>query len=374
MFRYNKISIYTTYTGTAQTALSARTGKGIYMATIQDIADRLGVSKGTVSKAINNAPDISETLRKTILDTAVEMGYTRLRRQKNDAKRFCIIIENMEYEEPHQFGYDFIIGFRQMAEPAGYVVDVIPVTENFQKKTPYDVFMLQNDYTGAFVLGFSLNDPWMKDFLTSHTPTVLYDNYIPANPFIASIGIDNSEGMALAVSHLKKLGHKKIGYLSSALGSYIMQVRHKAFFQAMKQNGLKAEADSAGASYYVTKCIEKHLPRFLNMGMTAVICSHDQIANAAMVQCQQLGYRVPGDISIIGFDDLPLCAYTSPPLTTVRQDRTILGKCGFYAMDSILNQVSIGSILIHAQLIERHSTGPAPEAPKKTVASRIPEQ
>ena len=69
------------------------------MATIQDIADKLGVSKGTVSKAINNAPDISETLRKTILDTAVEMGYSRLRRQKNEAKKFCIIIENMEYEE-----------------------------------------------------------------------------------------------------------------------------------------------------------------------------------------------------------------------------------------------------------------------------------
>ncbi len=57
------------------------------MATIQDIADKLGVSKGTVSKAINNAPDISETLRKTILDTAVEMGYSRLRRQKNEAKK-----------------------------------------------------------------------------------------------------------------------------------------------------------------------------------------------------------------------------------------------------------------------------------------------
>ena len=179
------------------------------MATIQDIADKLGVSKGTVSKAINNAPDISETLRKTILDTAVEMGYSRLRRQKNEAKKFCIIIENMEYEEPHQFGYDFIIGFRQMAEPAGFVVDVIETTIQIQKKTPYDVFMLQNDYVGAFVLGFSLNDPWMKDFKTSHTPTVLYDNYIPANPFIASIGIDNSEGMALAVSHLKKTGTSK---------------------------------------------------------------------------------------------------------------------------------------------------------------------
>ena len=304
------------------------------MATIQDIADKLGVSKGT--KAINNAPDISETLRKTILDTAVEMGYSRLRRQKNEAKKFCIIIENMEYEEPHQFGYDFIIGFRQMAEPAGFVVDVIETTIQIQKKTPYDVFMLQNDYVGAFVLGFSLNDPWMKDFKTSHTPTVLYDNYIPANPFIASIGIDNSEGMALAVSHLKKLGHQKIGYLSSALGSHIMQVRHKAFFHAMKQNDLKTEPNYAGSSYYITQCIEKHLPRLLDL--------------------QQLGYRVPKDISIIGFDDLPLCAYTSPPLTTIRQNRIELGKCGYYALDSLLNNVSIGTILLHAQLIVRNST------------------
>lgn len=327
------------------------------MATIQDIADKLGVSKGTVSKALNNAPDISETLRKTILDTAVEMGYRRLRRQKSDAKKFCIIIENMEYEQPHQFGYDFIIGFRQMAEPAGYVVDVIPMNDRIQKKTPYDVFMLQNDYIGAFVLGFSLTDPWMKDFKTSRTPTVLYDNYIPANPYIASIGIDNSEGMMLAVSHLKSLGHRKIGYLSSALGSHIMQVRHKAFFQAMKQNDLKTEPTYAGASYYITQCIEKHLPRLLDMGMTAIICSHDQIANSVMVECQQRGYRLPRDISVIGFDDLPLCAYTSPPLTTIRQDRTELGKCGYYALDSILNRVSIGTILLHAQLVERESTG-----------------
>ena len=209
----------------------------------------------------------------------------------------------------------------------------------------------------------------MEDFKTSHTPTVLYDNYIPANPYIASIGIDNNEGMALAVSHLKKLGHRKIGYLSSALGAYIMQVRHKAFFHALKQNGLKADPDYAGASYYVTQCIEKHLPRLLNMGLTAIICSHDQIANAAMVQCQQLGYRVPGDISIIGFDDLPLCAYTSPPLTTIRQDRIELGKCGFYAIDSIMNKVSIGTIYLHAQLIERNSTGPAPHSPAEDESS-----
>jgi len=124
----------------------------------------------------------------------------------------------------------------------------------------------------------------------------------------------------------------------------------------MKQNDLKTEPNYAGSSYYITQCIEKHLPRLLDLGMTAIICSHDQIANSVIVQCQQLGYRVPKDISIIGFDDLPLCAYTSPPLTTIRQNRIELGKCGYYALDSLLNNVSIGTILLHAQLIVRNST------------------
>lgn len=327
------------------------------MATIQDIADKLGISKGTVSKALNGAADISEALQKTVLETAVEIGYTKIRRQKNSTKKLCILIANMDYTESHHFGYEIILGFRQMAEPAGYFVDIIPVTEQLQKSTPYDIFMLQNGYLGAFILGFSLSDPWMKDFHTSRTPTVLYDNYITANPNIAYVGIDNNEGMELAVSHLKQLGHRKIGYLSHALGSHIMQVRHKAFFHALRQNGLKSDPTFAGSSYYITQCMEKHLPRLLDLGMTAIICSHDLIANAAMVQCQQLGYRVPSDISIIGFDDLPICAYTSPPITTVRQDRIQLGKSGYYALSSLMNQVSIGTLLLHAKLIVRESTG-----------------
>lgn len=197
----------------------------------------------------------------------------------------------------------------------------------------------------------------MKDFHTSQMPTVLYDNYIIANPNMAYVGIDNTEGMELAVSYLKQQGHTQIGYLSSALGSHIMQVRHKAFFQALKQKGLKSEPTYAGSSYYITQCLEKHLPRLLNLGVTAIICSHDQLANAAMIQCQQLGYYVPDDISIIGFDDLPICAYTSPPLTTIRQDRIQLGKSAYAALTSIIEKVAIGTLLLHAKLIIRGSTG-----------------
>ena len=183
------------------------------------------------------------------------------------------------------------------------------------------------------------------------------DNQIRGNPSTAYIGIDNDKGMDLAVAHLKDLGHKKIGYLSSALESHIMQVRYNAFFQAMKQHGLDTDPSLAGCSFFMYECMEKHLPRLLDMGVTALICGQDTIANAALVQCQQLGYKLPRDLSIIGFDDLPISPYTSPPLTTIRQDRINIGKCGYYAATSLLNGVSIGTILLHAQLIVRNSTG-----------------
>ena len=248
------------------------------------------------------------------------------------------------------------MGFRQSAEPAGYEVAVVPVDVNLQREITYDVFMLQHDFSGSFLLGFSLGEPWMKDLQTSRTPAALYDNHIVGNPMTSYVGIDNEEGMYLAISHLKKLGHKKIGYISSALGSHIMQVRHRAFFQAMRSHGLNADPSFAGCSYYLSECMEKHLPRFLDMGMTAIICCQDTFASAAITQCKQLGYRVPDDISIIGFDDIPLSAYTYPPLTTVRQDRVQLGKCGFSALSGLLNGVPLSSVQLHADLIVREST------------------
>lgn len=330
------------------------------MTRMQDIADRLGISKGTVSKALNGTSNISEDLQKSIVETAVEMGYTKkLRRQKNDEQKLCVLIDSIEYQEPHQFAYDIILGFRQMAEPTGFTVDIAQVSANVQRTTPYDVYMLQNNYKGAFAMGFALTAPWMTDFRTSHTPAVLFDNYIIANPAMSYVGIDNNEGLELAVSHLKQLGHKKIGYLSTALGSHVMQVRHKAFFRALRQAGLKADPALARSSLYINECMGKHLPRLLDMGVSAIICCHDQMANAAVIQCQQLGLRVPQDISIIGFDDLPFCAYTSPPLTTIRQDRIQLGKSAYYALDSLMNGISIGTLLLHAQLIVRGSTGAA---------------
>ena len=325
--------------------------------TIKDIATKLGISKSSVSKALNNATDVGPETKRLILETAAKMGYMN-KRIRQDA-RICIIIENMDYHNPNQFGHDIIEGFQQMAQSEGWLVNIIPVTIDFQKNNPYDVFMLQEGYQAAFVLGFSLLDPWMKEFESTYYPTVLFDNYIKGNPHVASIGSDNTEGFEYAVKHLVKLGHTKIGLISGPLDSYILNIRYQAYISALKKYNLEINENYIGLGYYVSDSTRTYIPKLLEQGVTAILFSHDVRAISAITECNDRQIRIPEDLSIIGFDDLPISAHCTPPLTTIQQDRIALGKCGYYAITSLLNNVPIGSILLRTPLVIRNSTGPA---------------
>ena len=330
------------------------------MATLDDIARELGISKGTVSKALNGADDISESTRRTVLEKAVELGYTRIAKVSSGIP-ICLFVENMAYQKPEDFGYEIIMGFRQIAEPLGFKPDIIELTQEMQRGMGYDQYMLLHGYRDALFLGLTLSDPWMKDFETCRTPAVLYDNHVVGNPVIAHVGVDNDEGMRLIVTHLKSLGHRTIGYLSTPLGNYVYKQRYRSFFRALYENGLNSSRALAGTSHYTADCLNRHLPRLLKQGCTAVVCCHDVLACSVMVHCRELGLNVPADISVIGFDDIPFSRFALPPLTTIRQNRIEIGKSGFYALSSLINQVHISTHLLHAELITRSSSAAAAE-------------
>ena len=333
------------------------------MATLDDIAQALGVSKATVSKALNGAKDVSKKMQQAVVEKAVELGYSRMN-YNTSAPRIAIFVINMDYQKRDDFGYDIIVGFRKAAEPAGFLVEVVPLTLQIQEDYRYDAYMMQQNYCGALFLGMSLRDPWLKEFRSCKTPTILYDNHISCNPHVTDIGVDNVESIQLAVNHLRSLGHTKIGYLSSALEAYVYQQRYQAFIRVMTELGLPADDSVMGNAYHVNVCLSQHLPRLLKNGCTAIICSHDMLAHSAMFYCGELGLRVPDDISIIGHDDIPLCRYTTPPLTSIRQNRPALGKSAFYALSCQLNGVPLSTHLLHAELVLRESCGKAPENQK----------
>lgn len=340
------------------------------MATLDDIAQELGVSKATVSKALNGAKDVSKKMQQAVVEKAVELGYSRMN-YNTAAPRIAIFVINMDYLKPDDFGYDIIVGFRKAAEPAGFVVEVVPLTQEIQRGCRYDAYMMRENYVGALFLGMCLLDPWIREFETCKTPTILYDNHISCNPNVTDIGVDNVESIELAIQHLRALGHSKIGYLGNALEAYVYLQRYQAFKKVMTELGLTADDSVMGYSYHVNACLSQHLPRLLENGCTAIICSHDMLAHSAMFYCNELGLRVPEDISIIGHDDIPLCRYTTPPLTSIRQNRPALGKSAFYALSCQLNGVPLSTHLLHPELIVRSSCGPVPKTPKKPSAPNI---
>ena len=326
------------------------------MATIKDIANRLGVSVSTVSKGLNGASDISEELRQMVLDTAVEMGYATKRSKKTENRKLCIFIENMNYESIDEFGYDIVLGFKQNAFRHNWDVDIVPITPTFQAEEKYDTYMLKNGYCGAFLVGFALHDEWMRQLEDTTMPTVLFDNFIANNPNVCYIGTDSYEGIGMAVNHLFKLGHRDIAFLNGSLYSMISDQRQEAFESSMTELGLEIRPDLMARGYYVSDSAKYHVPGFLAAGATAIVCGNDLIAKGVMEECVQRGFRVPEDISVIGFDDISLAATYNPPLTTIRQERNELGKCAYVILNSLIHHISISKTLLRPKLIERATT------------------
>lgn len=331
--------------------------KEVIMATIKDIAEKLGVSVSTVSKGLSGRADISDELRRQILDTAVEMGYTNRRSRKTEHRRFCVLIENMDYQEEGQFGHGILQGFKKAAIRDKWGVEFLPVTPAFQAENRYDSWMVQEKFSGAFVLGFSLDDPWMQQFRETTFPTILLDNYIPGNPRVGTVGTDSEEAMEMAVDHLTRLGHEKIAFLNGSAGSMISDQRMLAYLNSMRRHRLPLDPNLAVYGYFVADCAPYHVPGFLDKGATAILCGNDLIAQGVLDCCRAAGFRVPEDVSVIGFDDIPLAAELD--LTTIHQSRTELGKCGCYSLYAMDNGVAVSKSLLRPQLTVRGTTGPA---------------
>lgn len=326
------------------------------MATIKDIANRLGVSVSTVSKGLNGASDISDELRQMVLDTAVEMGYSTKRSKKVENRKLCIFIENMNYETIDEFGYDIVLGFKQKAFRRKWDVDILPITPAFQEEEKYDTFLLKNGYCGAFLMGLALHDSWIKQLENTTMPTVLLDNFISGNPNVCYLGTDSYEGIAMAVNHLVNLGHKNIAFLNGSLYSLVSDQRQEAFENAMAAASLPVQKDLTAYGYYVSDSAKYHVPGFLAAGATAVVCGNDLIAKGVIDECTKRGFRVPEDVSVVGFDDISIAATFDPPLTTIRQERNELGRCAYDILNSLIHHIPISKTLLRPKLIEREST------------------
>lgn len=331
------------------------------MANIYDVAKQSGYSITTVSKALNNYPDISDKARRKVLEVCKELGYmpNSSARTLSTKKSFTIGVvfsEILGLGITHPFFSHVIESFKKEIEGAGY--DLLFISREIGNSIySYLEHCNHRNVDGVIVVHTNFNEPEVKEIIMSDLPCVVIDSTKEATLKVTS---DNTAGAKLAIDYLVELGHKRIGHISGNTESYASNVRESEFIESMKQNGLNVPKSYIQSGGYFSleggyKAMQALLK--LNPHPTAVFASGDYMAIGAIKAIHEAGLEVPKDISIIGFDDVEAARLVTPSLTTIRQNSIEIGKI---AAVRLLERINGKNDNIHESipvtLIERDST------------------
>lgn len=323
--------------------------------TIQNIADTLGMAKSTVSKALSGATDISEKTRERVLSCASKMGY-QVRPARSSYNRTIMVFNygSIHFDRVDQFGYEVILGIQTAAAEQGIGVRISSINDEELKTGQYYALLMGGGYEGCVFLGFRPHPLFIEKVQSLNIPMVVLDNYIDY-PLVGRVGCDNAGGIRQLVRYLWSKGHDKIGFLGGEADSIVTLERFHAFSDALKELGLSSDPSAVKFGHFSGKGTRKRVLEIAESGVTAIVCISDLLACAAVRELTRLGYNVPEDISITGYDNLPPSEYSQPPITTMYQNRIHIGKTAFFMLQQMKSGIGIASVKLRPELIERES-------------------
>lgn len=331
-----------------------------------DIAQQAEVSEATVSRVLNDRPGVSPETRQAVLTALDVLGYERpARLRKRSAGLVGLVVP--ELENP------IFPAFAQVIESTlaqeGYTPVLCTHTYGGVTEDEYVEMLLDRQVSGiVFVSGMHADttadhDRYRK-LLARPLPIVLINGYVEgiAAPFVSC---DDRAAGELAVSHLVALGHRRIGLISGP-ERYVPVQRKLAGYRATKARLLGTPAEKldelVALSLFTVEGGVAAASRLLDRDVTGIVCGSDLMALGAIRAARQRGLAVPGDVSVVGYDDSPLIAFTDPPLTTVRQPVASMAVAAVRALvDEIRGQGAPHSeYVFRPELVVRSSTAAAP--------------
>lgn len=352
--------------------------------TLKDIAEALGVATSTVSNAYNRPDQLSPELRERVFATARELGYSGPDPMARGLRRGRVGAIGVVYPDRLSYAFTdpvaplFIQGIALEAEQAGYGLLLVGTAPD-QSLT----LAATASVDGFVVQCFADGDPLYKAVVGRRLPTVLVDNFraAPGFPFVT---VDDVGGARTAAEHLLGLGHRRLGVVSLQLAhdstggflSPLQQSRASYGPTRARLQGYRAALEAAGLSWErdvaVFECPDntpeagreaaEALLR-LEPRPTAVLAMSDQLALGVLGYAAQQGVAVPRELSVVGYDDAPAAARTSPPLTTVRQDHVEKGRrAGQMLIAHLEGREPPEPVVLPTRLVVRESSGPPPRA------------
>jgi DNA-binding LacI/PurR family transcriptional regulator len=335
------------------------------MANMKQIAKTAGVSLGSVSHVLNGSVNVSESLRKRVMDAVEAVGYQPsqlargLRRDKTNM--IGMIIPDIA----NPFFPAVVRGAEDVAFAAGYRL-VLCNTDNSHEKELVHLNELRTYLpAGLIVIPSSFSDltAQAKSYRQAGASVICVDR-LPRDWEGNSVTVAHEDGACVAANHLIRLGHRQLAVITGPLHLTNAQQRLAGFKRALQQADIAISDEyiqestfDRQAGYTKSLVLLRLVPR-----PTAIFASNDLIALGVLQAAHKLGLRCPEDLSIIGFDNLEFSEYTNPSLTTVHQPGYELGAC---AAEIMLDQVSgrqesIQHVVLKTDLILRESVAPPP--------------
>ena len=346
--------------------------------TIKDVATKAGVSVATVSFVLNNTSGqpIGRAVRDRVQKAAQSLNYHPNASAAHLARRRTRHVAILLYEEEFLLSNTFysrvIEGALKHALAREYHLLFSYLKEDYKGRTDLPIVITQQNTEGVLFIK-RLIPEMVADIASMGLPIVAIDHFVPS-PWVSSVSMENRRGGTLAAEHLRELGHKHVAILAGGLERPSISERVKGFSDALRNSGMcehrrqpiwKSSALTFEAGYAAAIKGFRKDPQ-----ITGLFCVNDEMAAGAIRAAHQLGYRVPAQLSVIGFDDIDMARYIDPPLTTIGVDKLELGRL---AMTQLIDHIEgstkgVTEQRVDVQLIVRGSTGPRTKRGVRSVA------
>lgn len=342
-------------------------------ATIGDVARRAGVSTATVSRVLAGLGGARADTRARVLDAARELGYrpsgVARSLKLRTTQTLGLIITDIE----NPFFPQLVRAVEDVAREHGFALLLCNATDDPDREASYLDLLVDRRVDGVVIAVSGLGARHGEWLVEPPLPVVLVNTVAPGLPH-PSIASDNADGGRQAAAHLLDLGHRRIGVLTAGARNADAPARVAGVRRALQERGLDpgvvpivvGDPDVGGGEAALGQ-LHAEAP-----DTTGVIAYNDLMAIGAMRAIRASGRTVPGDISVVGFDDVAIAAYTDPPLTTIAQ---AIGELGRWAVERLVERLSDDAAMLNGgepasrlasgtvlpvRLVARGSSGPPP--------------
>ena len=329
--------------------------------TLEEVARLARVSRSTVSRVINDHPSVREETRQRVWEAIEESGYrphavARSLVTKRTRIVGMVIPEVVTALFTDPFFPILLRGATESCNEHGYQLMLSLFSSSGDRQESYQRLVRNAYLDGVMVAAAALDDPLMSDLLHEGVPVVCVGR--PPNGYVHSVDVDNEGGARMAVEHLIRLGHRRIGILAGRLDMAAGQDRLEGYRQALAAHRIPVEEDLIVEGDFTENGGIVGVQRLLPAEPSAVFVTSDTMSVGALKALRQAGRQVPRDISVVSFDDIPVASALEPPLTTVRQPISRMAALAVETLLDLIEHPDSGPrrIVLPTELVIRESS------------------